>query len=66
MSRGRNELIAKFKMAAGDVIRIREQVMEYMFIPTGIKREIWCRRGMLEEDRWAFILVDRLFLVSSL
>ena len=29
MSRGQNELIGKFKMAAGDVISIRGQVMEY-------------------------------------
>jgi len=27
-------------MAAGDVISIREQVMENMYIPTGIKREL--------------------------
>ena len=31
-------MIGKFKMAAGDVINIRGQVMEY--IPTGIKREL--------------------------
>ena len=35
VSRGENELIGKFKMAATDVIRIRRQV-----IPTGIKREL--------------------------
>ena len=29
VSRGQNELIGKFKMAAGDVISIRGQVMEY-------------------------------------
>ena len=40
VSRGQNELIGKFKMAVGDVISIREQVMEYMYIPTGIKREL--------------------------
>jgi hypothetical protein len=27
-------------MAAGDVISIRGQVMEYAYIPTGIKREL--------------------------
>ena len=30
----------KFKMTAGDVISIREQVREYMYFPTGIKREL--------------------------
>ena len=40
VSRRQNELIGKFKMAADDVISIREQVMEYMYIPTGIKREL--------------------------
>ena len=39
MSRGQNELISKFKMVARDVISIRRQVMEYTYIPTGIKRE---------------------------
>jgi hypothetical protein len=46
--------------------------MEYMYIPTGIKRELersgvdcnWKSSGLLEEDQWPFILVDRLFLVS--
>ena len=37
-SRGQNELTDTFKMVAGDVISIRGQVMEYMYIPTGIKR----------------------------
>ena len=40
VSRGQNELIGKFKMAAGDVISIRGQV-----IPTGIKRDLM-RFGM--------------------
>ena len=40
LSRGQNELIGKLKMAAGDVISIRGQVMEYTYIPTGIKREL--------------------------
>ena len=40
MSRGQNELIGKLKIAAGDVISIRGLVMEYMYIPTGIKREL--------------------------
>ena len=35
--RGQNELIGKFKMAAGDVISIRGLVMKNMYIPTGIK-----------------------------
>ena len=38
MSRGENELIVKFKMAEGDVIR--GQVVEYPCILTGIKREL--------------------------
>ena len=40
MSRRQNELVNKFKMAAGDKVSIRGQVMEYMYIPTGIKREL--------------------------
>ena len=40
LSRGQNELIGKFKMAAGDLISIRRQVMEYMYIPTEIKRNL--------------------------
>ena len=39
LSRGQNELIGKLKLAAGDVISIRGQVMEYTYISTGIKRE---------------------------
>ena len=39
MSREQDELIGKFKMVACDVISIRGQVMEYAYIPTGIKRE---------------------------
>jgi hypothetical protein len=40
VSRGQNELVCKFKMAAGDMVSIRGQVMEYTSIPTGIKREL--------------------------
>ena len=69
MSRGQNELISKFKMAVGDVICIRGLVMEYIYIPTGIKRGDvncdWNGSGLFEEDWWPFILVDRLFLVSA-
>ena len=39
MSRGQNQLIGKFKMAAGDMISTRGQVMENTYIPLGIKRE---------------------------
>ena len=39
MYRGQDELIS-FKMMAGDVISIRGQVLEYMYIPTGIEREL--------------------------
>ena len=45
VSRGQDELIGKFKMADCDVISIRGQVMEYTYIPTGIKREL-VRFGM--------------------
>ena len=38
VSRGQNALVGKFKMAAGDIVSIRGQVMEYT--PTGIKREM--------------------------
>ena len=34
VSRGQNKLVCKFKMAAGDMARIRGQVMEYTYIPT--------------------------------
>ena len=34
VSRGQNELVGKFKMAAGDMVSIREQVLEYTYIPT--------------------------------
>ena len=43
-------MIGKFKMTTGDVISIRGQVMEYTYIPTGIKRElVWLasERGKL-------------------
>ena len=32
LSRGQNELVCKFKMAAGDKVSIRGQVMENMYI----------------------------------
>ena len=38
--RRQNELVGKFKMAAGNLVSIRGQVMEYMYIPTGIKSEM--------------------------
>ena len=40
VSRGQDKLIGKFKMAVGDVISIRGQVLEYMYIPTGIERKL--------------------------
>ena len=33
VSRGKNELAGKFKMAAGDMVCIQGQVMEYTYIP---------------------------------
>ena len=39
-------MIGELKMAAGDVVSIRGQVMEYTYIPTGIKRElVWIATG---------------------
>ena len=38
MFRGQNELIVESSKAADDVISSRGQVMEYMYIPTGIKK----------------------------
>ena len=40
LSRGQNELVCKFKMAVDDKVSIKGQVMEYTYIPTGIKREL--------------------------
>ena len=40
VSRGQNKLVYKFKMAAGNMVSIRGQVMEYTYIPTGIKRQL--------------------------
>ena len=40
ISRRQNELVGKFKMVAGDKVGIRGQIMEYTYIPTGIKREL--------------------------
>ena len=40
VSRRQNELVGKFKMAAGDLVHIRGQVKEYTYIPAGIKREM--------------------------
>ena len=40
VSRGQNKLVGKFNMAAGDLVSIRGQVMEYTYIPTGIKRDL--------------------------
>jgi hypothetical protein len=71
VSRRHNELVGKFKMAASDMVSIRGQILEYTYIPTGIKRELirssvdcdW-KSGLFVEDQWTFIIVDRLFLVS--
>ena len=40
MSRRQNELVGNFKMAAIDMVSIRRQIIEYTYIPTGIKREM--------------------------
>ena len=55
VSRRQNELVGKFKMAAGDKVSIRGQVMEYTYIRTGIKRKIWCGmrlKGISRMDCW--------------
>ena len=46
VTRGQNKLIGKFKMAASNVISIRGQVMEYTYIPTGIKSEFGLPKGL--------------------
>ena len=38
VSREQNELIGKFKMAAGDKVSNRWQVMEYTYIPKSIDK----------------------------
>ena len=38
-------MVSKFKMAASDLVSVRGQVMEYPYIPTGIKGEM-VRSGM--------------------
>ena len=64
VSRGQNELVCKFKMAAGDMVSIRGQVMDYMYIPKEIKRELvrsgrGKSSGLKEENRWfIFVSVD--------
>ena len=64
--REQNKLIGKFKMAAGDVISIRGRLwstrtfQHFAWIATGRSK----LSGLLEEDRWPFNLVNRLFLVS--
>ena len=40
VTRRQNELVGKFKMVTADKVSIRGQVMEYTYIPTGIKREL--------------------------
>ena len=57
VSTRQNELVGKFNMAAGDKVSIRRHVMEYMYIPTEIKRElvrfdIDCDQKGLVVGRW--------------
>ena len=40
VSRGQNELIGEFKIAAGGVISIRGYSMENTYFPIGIKRDL--------------------------
>ena len=39
-SRRQNELVGKFKVVASYLVSVRGQVMEYTYIPTGIKRKM--------------------------
>jgi len=74
VSRGQNELVCKFKMAAGDMVSIRGRLWSTHTFQQELKGSWWDlvwiatgrgkSSGLLEEDRWPFILVDRLFLVS--
>ena len=48
-------MIDKFKIAAGDVISIRGQVMENTYIPTGNKRELG-RFGVDTEGSWGDLM----------
>ena len=76
MDGGKFKLVGKFKMALGDMVSIRGQVMEYTYIPTGIKRELvrsgvdcdWKGKssGLLVEDRWPFIVVDNSYFGTFL
>ena len=48
MSRGQNELIGEFKMAAGDMIIIWGRLSSVRYISTGIRRElVW-----IDGDNW--------------
>ena len=40
VSRRQNELVGKLMMAVSDLVSVWGQVIEYTYIPTGIKREI--------------------------
>jgi hypothetical protein len=42
VSRGQNELVGKFKMVVGDMVSIRGQVMEYTYIPKGMRSGVDC------------------------
>ena len=46
MSRGQNDFIGEFQIAAGDMVSIRGHVIEYTYIPTGIKMEL-VRSGVI-------------------
>jgi hypothetical protein len=50
VSRGQDELISNCKMVVGDVISIKGQVLECMYIPTGIERKL-VRFGMYGDQR---------------
>ena len=74
-SRRQNKLVGKFKMAASDLVSVRGQVTEStLTFQQELKGRWWDlvwiatesakSSGLLEEDQWPFILVDRLFLVS--
>ena len=52
-------------MATGDMVSIMGQVMEYMYIPTGIKREL-VRSGVCSVDGgWGMDAIPPLFQLPS-
>ena len=71
MSRVQDKLIGKSRMPVGDVISIREQVMEDMYIPKGIKREfvrsnVDCDWNHFSFPSFPFTLINQRLLIVKL